>query len=132
MPHSVPAGPPLRPGERRSTSWAGFSGGRTRGPARPLFGCVGEVPRQWMFTEASTIALPTRAPDLSSAQTRQRYLPGGSVAAATWSRGTRRRRRVNDTGAAQELDAIVSGALSTATQTKSGIERVAGVFAARR
>ena len=36
MPHSVPAGPPLRPGERRSTSWAGFSGGRTRGPARPV------------------------------------------------------------------------------------------------
>ena len=44
MPHSVPAGPPLRPGERRSTSWAGFSGGRTRGPARPCSGGWGAVP----------------------------------------------------------------------------------------
>ena len=111
MPHSVPAGPPLRPGERRSTSWAGFSGGRTRGPARPLPEVRGGVPPSadvhggiddcTSRTRTGLVERPDPPAISARREARGRHVEPRNA----------RLRRVNDTGAAQELDAIVGGAI---------------------
>ena len=84
MPHNRPSRPPYAAGGTpldnlgRPLGWP-----HSRAGPPTLSVEANRFRRQRTFTDASTIGLPTRAPELSSAQTRQRYLPAGRLEAGT-------------------------------------------------